>query len=331
MLKALFLIFLLILLGTVGFSLIEQMPPLDALYMTVITIFTVGFKEVKDPMSAAGKLFTIFIIIGGVGTVLYGFTKMSEAVYEGGVSTFLRRKKMEKELSRLKDHYIICGHGRIGRIVRERLEEEKTHFVILDSDPEVISDLRTAGTCLFLEGDATHEDVLLKAGIKKAKGLAALLPSDADNLYLVLTSKQINPSLFVLSKVMDEDAEKKILQIGANKVFSPYKISGLRIAQSLLRPTLVDFMDLVIRRQEILLNMEEFTLNKGCRLAGLSLKESDIRKHANVIVVAIKKPGKDILFNPSSGEKMESGDTLLVMGSEESIRIFEQYIKGSAA
>ena len=327
MLKALFLIFFLILIGTLGFSIIEHMPPLDALYMTIITIFTVGFKEVKEPMSAAGRLFTIFIIIGGVGTVLYGFTKMSEAVYEGGVSAFLRRKKMEKELSRLKDHYIICGHGRIGRIVRERMEEEKTPFVIVDSNPEVIAELRASGTCLFLEGDATHEDVLLKAGIKKAKGLASLLPSDADNLYLVLTSKQISPSLFVLSKAMDDDAEKKILQIGANKVFSPYKISGLRIAQSLLRPTLVDFMDLVIRRQEISLNMEEFTLIKGCHLAGLSLRESDIRKHANVIVVAIKKPGKNIIFNPSSSETMESGDTLLVMGNEEAILTFEQYIK----
>ncbi|MCJ7679105.1 MAG: TrkA family potassium uptake protein, partial [Candidatus Aminicenantes bacterium] len=227
-------------------------------------------------------------------------------------------------------HYIICGHGRIGQIVRERMEEEKTRFVIVDNDPEIISDLRTAGTCLFLEGDATHEDVLLKAGIKKAKGLASLLPSDADNLYLVLTSKQINPSLFILAKAMDEDAEKKILQIGANKVFSPYKISGLRIAQSLLRPTLVDFMDLVIRRQEISLNMEEFTLIKGCRVSGLSLRESDIRKHANVIVVAIKKPGKDILFNPSSDKIMESGDTLLVMGNEEAILTFEHYIKECA-
>lgn len=203
--------------------------------MTVITIFTVGFKEVRE-LSPLGRIFTIFIILGGVGTAIFAFTKLGEVIYEGGINKFWRRKKMEKNLANLKNHYIICGHGRMGQIVRERLQEEKLPFVVIDSNEQKIEEIMQTNRCLYIKGDATQEEVLIKAGIKKAKGLAALLPTDADNLYLVLTVKLLNPSLFVLSKAMDEEAEKKILQIGASKVVSPYKLSGLKIAQGLIDP-----------------------------------------------------------------------------------------------
>lgn len=227
--KPLVLIFLVIFIGTIGFHLIEGWSLLDCLYMTVITIFTVGFREVKE-LSPQGQVFTIFIILGGVGTAIFAFTKMAEVAFEGGINKFWRRRRMEKELKNLKDHYIICGHGRMGKTVCERLEEEKLPFVVIDNNEEKIEELKQKNSCLFMEGDAKHEDILTKAGIKKAKGLAALLRSDADNLYLVLTVRLINPSVFVLSKAMDEEAERKILQIGANKVVSPYKLSGLKIA-----------------------------------------------------------------------------------------------------
>lgn len=328
--KPLFLIFLLILIGIIGFHLIEDMSFLDSLYMTIITIFTVGFRELKEPMSQGGQIFTILVIIGGAGTVLFAFTKLFEIVNEGGLQTFLRKRHMEKHLKKIKDHYIICGHGRIGKTVEEALKAEGVPFVVIDSDPAEISALKEDQQTLSIEGDATNEEVLEMAGIKRAKGLAALLPTDADNLYLVLTVKLISPSLFVLAKALDDEAERKILQIGANKLVSPYKLSGHRIAQSLIRPTLVDFMDLIIRRQELALNMEEFVVRKGSPLRDKSMKESAIRNIANVIVVATKKPGKNIVFNPLADAILGLGDTLLVMGDKESIQSFESHFMGAS-
>ncbi len=302
--------------------MIEGWSFLDCLYMTIITIFTVGFKEVRV-LSPQGQIFTIFVILGGAGTAIFAFTKIGEIAFEGGINKFWRRRRMEKKLKNLKDHYIICGHGRMGKIVRERLEEEKLPFVVIDNKEEQLEDLKQTNSCLFIEGDATHEDILTKAGIKKAKGLAALLPTDADNLYLVLSAKLINPSLFIFSKAMDEEAERKILQIGANKVVSPYKLSGLKIAQGLIRPTLVDFMDLIIRRKELSLYMEEFAVKKDSQLVNRNLRESDIRRTANVIVVAVKKPGEELVFNPSPDTKMETGDILLVLGDKNAVNQFE--------
>lgn len=328
--KPLLLIFLVIFIGTIGFHVIEGWSFLDCLYMTIITIFTVGFKEVKV-LSPQGQIFTIFVILGGVGTAIFAFTKIAEIAYEGGINKFWRRKRMEKKLKNLKNHYIICGQGRMGKIVRERLEEEKLPFVVIDNKEEKLEDLKQTNSCLFIEGDATHEDTLTKAGIKKAKGLAALLPTDADNLYLVLSAKLINPSLFILSKALDEEAERKILQIGANKVVSPYKLSGLKIAQGLIRPTLVDFMDLIIRRKELALYMEELVVKKDSKLVNRNLTECDIRRTANVIVVAMKKPGKDIEFNPSPDSKIKTGDILLVLGDKNAVNQFENIYLGASS
>jgi len=320
--KPLVLIFLVIFIGTTGFHLLEGWSLLDCLYMTVITIFTVGFREVQE-LSPQGQMFTIIIILGGVGTAIFAFTKMAEIAFEGGINKFVRRRRMEKTLQNLNGHYIICGHGRMGKTVSERLEEEKLPFVIIDNNEEKIEELKQIDRCLFIKGDATQEEILIKAGIKKAKGLAALLRSDADNLYLVLSAKLINPSLFILSKAMDEEAERKILQIGANKVVSPYKLSGLKIAQGLIRPTLVDFMDLIIRRKELSLYMEEFAVKKDSQIVNRNLRESDIRRTANVIVVAVKKPGEELVFNPSPDIKMETGDILLVLGDKNAVNQFE--------
>jgi voltage-gated potassium channel len=314
----------LLLIGTFGFHLIETISLLDSLYMTIITVFTVGFREIKEPLSPVGQVFTIFIILGGVGSVLYTFTKLAEVVYEGTINKIWRRRRMEKKIQKLKDHYIICGHGRMGNIVRERLEDENLPYVVIDNNEEGLIELKAKQDCLHMEGDATNEEILIKAGIKRARALAALLATDADNLYLVMTVKLINPSLFVLSKVMDEEAERKILQIGANKVVSPYKLSGLKMAQALIRPTVVDFLDLIIRRSELSLSMEEMIVKKNSHIATRTLAECDIRRKANIIVVAIKKPGEDIVFNPSPSVDIISGDTLLVLGDNEDIDLFEK-------
>ena len=236
---------------------------------------------------------------------------------------------MEKKLSHLKDHYIICGHGRMGRTVRERLEEEKVPFVVIDNSENKLALMKTTHKGFPLQGDASQEEVLIKAGIKKAKGMAALLPTNADNLYLVLTARLLNPPVFILAKTLDDEAERKLLQIGANRVVSPFKLTGLKIAQGLIRPTLVDFMDLIIRRKELSLYMEEFAVTKESRLTDRTLKQCDIRKTANVIVVAVKKPGEDIVFNPSPDIKLETGDTLLVLGDEKEVTQFENIYIGA--
>jgi voltage-gated potassium channel len=212
----------------------------------------------------------------------------------------------------------------MGNFVRERLEEENLPYVVIDKSEESLMGLRSNPGCLHIEGDATNEEALIKAGIKRAKALAALLATDADNLYLVMTVKMINPSLFVLSKVMDEEAERKILQIGANKAVNPYKLSGLKMAQGLIRPTLVDFIDLIIRRSELSLSMEEIVVKKDARIVGRTLAECDIRRKANVIVVAVKKPGEDIQFNPSPSVEIGPGDTLLALGDNADIELFEK-------
>jgi len=326
--KPLVLILCIMLIGVIGFSIIEDLSFLDSLYMTVITIFTVGFRELKEPMSQTGQIFTILIIISGVGTAVYSFSKVAEIVFEGGLKNFWRRRRMEKRLENLHDHYIICGHGRMGNIVREALEYENIPHVVIDKNEEKIRHLKSFGKEPAILGDATHEETLLEAGIKTAKGLAALLPTDADNLYLVLTVRLLHPSLFVLSKALDEEGEMKILQIGANRIVSPYRLSGLRIAQGLIRPTLLDFMDIIIRRKELSLFMEEFVIKKESKIVNRNLRECEIRKTANAIVVAVKKPGEDIVFNPAPELNLEIGDTLLVLGDKKSINTFESVFIG---
>ena len=328
--KALLLILLVILIGTIGYYVLEGWPFLDGFYMTIITIFTVGFREVQ-PLTPGGQLFTVVLILAGVGTLIYSFTRLGDIVFGGGMSEFLWRKKMERHISRVRDHYIVCGYGRMGETVVERLSAEGVPFVVIDSQESSLAPLAESGDTLVLVGDATQEDVLLQAGIKHARGLAALLPTDADNLYLTLTAKLINPLLFVLAKALEDEGEKKILQIGANKTVSPYKLGGLKIAQGLLRPTLVDFMDLIIRRQEISLLMEEVMVPKGARIAGGSLVQCRIRQQANIIVVAIKKPGQDITFNPSPETEIQVGDTLLVLGDEASQKTFQDLFIQEAA
>ncbi|MCP2519718.1 potassium channel protein [Candidatus Aminicenantes bacterium AC-335-B20] len=321
MIKPIILFFLIIIIGTFGYFLIEKWNILECLYMTVITIFTVGFREVR-PLTPTGRIFTIFIIFSGVSTAFYAFTKIAEIAFEGGIRKFWRKRMNEKKLKTISNHYLVCGYGRMGQIVQERLMMENIPHVVIENNREKIHNLEKKN-CLYIEGDATLEEVLIQAGVKRAKGLAALLPTDADNLYLVLTARQLNPSLYILSKALDEEGEKKILQIGANKVVSPYKLGGLKIAQGLIRPTLVDFIDLIIRRQELSLFMEEFVVSKQSKIVGLSLKEADIRRKSNVIVMAVRKPGKEICFNPAPETKIEVGDTLLVLGNGKGIQDFK--------
>ena len=305
--------------GTFGYVAIEGCTPLDGLYMTMITITTVGFSE-TFPLSPAGRVFTILLIVSGVSYVLYVFTKFTEAVVEGGVRKVVGRINMDKKLSRLHDHYIVCGYGRIGKVICQSFKDKGLDFVIIDNDAEEIKEIAALGY-FFLEGEATDDDMLIKAGVARARGLIAVVSSDADNVYITLSAKELNPDLFIMARSSGKrGADSKLKRAGADRVISPYFIGGRQMANMILRPTVIDFLDLTVHEGESGLRLEEVRLGAGAVFVGQSLMESGLRQKYDIIVVAIKRGGRDrMLFNPSHETVLEGGDTLIVLGESENV------------
>ncbi len=298
--------------------LVEGSSIFDSLYMTVITITTVGYGEAIY-LSPAGRLFTMFLIIIGVGFVLYVFGQITESVIEGGLKKTFGRVKMEKNLAKLKDHFIVCGFGRIGNVICDILKENNRPFVVIESNYELVQPMLDRGF-LVLEGEAADDEVLLRAGVKRARGLIAVASSDADNVYIALTARGLNPDLYIMARSSGQaGAETKLLRSGADKVISPYFIGGTRMAQLILRPTVVDFLDLTIGVGGMGLRLEELFLSEKAHFVGKSLMDSQIRKNHDLIVVAIKRISGEMLFNPSSDAVIKAEDTLVVLGEQENI------------
>jgi voltage-gated potassium channel len=318
------LILLIILIyGTSGYMLIEDSSLTDSLYMTVISITTVGFSEVI-PLSPAGKYFTIFLIFGGVGFFLYIVSMITEAMVEGGLQTFLGRRHMEKRLAGLKDHYIVCGFGRIGKVISKILHENRRTFLIIENNPEEIKAIEELGY-LVLQGDSTSDDTLAKAHIDTAKALIAVTSSDADNVYVILSARVLNPNIYILARSSGKKgAESKLLRSGANKVFSPYEIGARRMAQSLVRPTVIDFIDLTVHDGELGLRLEELRVSDKATFANKSLMQSGIRSEHDLIVVAIKREKGEMLFNPNPNTEILPGDILVVLGEHANIQSLEK-------
>lgn len=321
-----FLIFLALLFtGTVGYVVLEGCSLLDALYMTVITVTTVGYGEVV-PLTPGGRYFTIALIFIGVGFVLYLFTTITETVVEGGLRRILGRKKMEKKLARLKDHYIVCGYGRIGKVICSVLKENKRPFVVIESDPNQIGQIEDQGY-LVLQGEAANDDQLIAAGVKRARGLVAVVSSDANNVYITLSAKGLNPDLFILARSSGEDgSEVKLLRAGANKVISPYFIGATRMAHLLVRPTVIDFIDLTVSAGELGLRLEELRVSDQAAFVNKSLMDTGIRKEYDLIVVAIKRNQGEMLFNPGPDTRILEGDILVVLGEHSHIKDFEELL-----
>lgn len=305
--------------GTLGFHLIEGWGYVDSFYMTVITISTVGYGEVH-PLSSMGRLFASSIIIVTLGTVFYVFTMLGQFVVEGGLMGVLTKRRVYGKMKKLKDHFIVCGYGRIGRTVVEGLMKRKVPFVIIDSDAELEEEFRRLGL-LYIIGDATDENVLIEAGIERAGTIISLLKTDADNLYVTLSAKGLNPNIFVISRALDGKAEVKMLKAGADKVISPYKLAGLRILQAALKPTVLEFLELVTTREYLPLALEEIKVTASSPLAGLTLGEADVRKRYGAIVIAIKRKDEKMVFNPGPETRIEIGDTLLIIGKEEDLKL----------
>ncbi len=263
------------LVGTLGFVFIEGWSLGEAFYMTILTISTVGFSEVH-PLSSAGRLFASFLIVTGLGTAIYTFTRLGQVVLEGELQGVLGRKRMKKKLAKLKDHYIVCGFGRIGKPVAQDLKQEGYTVCILENDPERESEI-SAAEHLYLMGDATDESVLDLAGIRRAKVVLALLPSDADNLFVTITVKELNPEVTVIARASDEKVEPRLKRSGADKVISPYKTAYARFFHAAIKPTVVEFLELVTHREYLQLSMEEITVLDGSTLQDITLSESEIR------------------------------------------------------
>ena len=311
--------------GTAGYMAIEDTSLVDGLYMTVITITTVGYGEVFT-LSPAGRYFTIALIMVGVGLVLYLFGKVTEAMVEGSLQSYMGRKTMDKKLAGLKDHFIVCGFGRIGKVICQILHENKRPFVIIENNSAEIKAIQDLNYIL-LDGDASSDEALHKANIEHAKGLIAVVSSDADNVYTILSAKGINPNLFVLARSSgSEGSETKLIRAGADKVISPYYIGACRMAQLLVRPTVIDFIDLAVNSGELGLRIEELYVSENAKFINMSLLDSNIRKDFDLIVVAIKREHGEMLFNPNINTLILPGDILVVLGEHDNIDNFAKSI-----
>lgn len=314
---ALFLLALVIEAGIFGYMSIEGWNIPDSLYMTVITIASVGYMEV-NPLSPHGRIFTIFLIIFGMGVLLFGISTFTAFLVEGELSEILRRRKMEKSISGLKEHYIVCGIGTVGRHVIDELHKTGRPFVAIDANEDLCRGLAEKGM-LFVKGDATSSSVLKSANAANAKGVFCSLHTDAENLLLILTAKGINPSLKIVSKAEEDESEDKMKRAGADGVVLPKFIGGLRMASAMIRPEAVTFLDKMLKGQDETYRVEDINVAADSVFGGKTLKASGLLDKKGVSVVAVKK-GERYVFNPDGNEMLEAGDVLILIGETKSIR-----------
>jgi voltage-gated potassium channel len=307
--------------GTAGYHYIEGWPWFDGFYMVVTTLTTIGYQEVH-PLSHAGRVFNVFVILAGVSLLLLGVGALSQALLEFELQTFFGRRRMEREIGRLDGHYIICGMGRVGRSVARELARKPVPFVIIEN-ADTKRERYTAENWLVVAGDATQEQTLRQAQIERARGLIAATTTDATNLYIVLTARGLNPHLKIIARASEDGAEKHLLTAGADSVVSPYSFAGQRIAQSLLRPHVVSFLDTATTHLGIDLEIGEIEVPGKSVLAGKTIESSRIRQDRGVIILAIKRQA-GMRFNPAPDEQIQPDDCLIAMGEPGQLRRLEQ-------
>ncbi len=312
----------LVLAGTVGYHFLEGLSYFESLYFTVTTITTVGFGDFV-PKTTGGRIFTMGLVLSGVFTMFYAATAIIRMIVSGELGEQLGKQQMERTLAQMGDHIIVCGYGRMGRLVCGEFSRADIPFVIIDENPELLRGFALPGG-VSLAGDATADEVLKHAGIERARALVTVMASDASNLYTTMSARLLNAKLFIVARVEALQSEQKLIRAGANRVVSPYQIGGSRVAQAVLRPNVVDFIELATRTEHIELQLEEASIDRASALVGVNLKDSRLRSELKIIIVAIKKSAGNMIFNPVPETVLEQGDILLAIGHKDHLARLEE-------
>lgn len=307
----------LLFVGTIGYVFLEGWPVLDAFYMTVITISTVGFGEIRA-ISDTGRLFTALLIVSGVGAAAYTFSSVADYIVAGELRGVLRRQRMESRIRKMENHYIVCGYGRVGTQVAQELSASDVEIVLIDKAIERFEELEAAGI-LTVVGDAAEDAVLLQAGIERAAGLCACLPEDADNVFVALTARTLNPKLTIISRANTQENERKLRIAGADHVINPYSISGHRMARQLMHPNVVEFMDVVMRRGQVELLIEEIRVNDASTVTNRTIAECDIRRRTGANILAVRRPGGKTFTTLGGDFVLMAGDVMITLGMPEQL------------
>jgi len=310
--------------GILGYFFIEHYSFLDSFFMTIITVATVGYEEVK-PLSSGGKVFTCFLIIFSIGTFAYAVSVVTKYVIEGEFQIYFRHYQVNKEILKLENHVIVCGYGRNGRQACDQLRSQNELFVAIESNPENVSHMRNDGNVLFIEGDATEDEVLLEAGIKRAKALISALPNDASNVFVVLTAREMNPNLKIISRASEDASENKLKRAGANNVIMPDKIGGTHMAALVVKPDVLEFIDHITGRINI--KLEEILYNSlPERMRDKSIRELEIRNKTGANIIGFKTAEGEYVINPPPDTVMQPDAKLFVLGTAEQVSKFKEIL-----
>ena len=319
----------LVVLGTFGYHILENYSLLDALYMTVITLGTVGYREVRE-LDAPGKVFTICLIVFGVSMVFWAGASLIQAVVGEQMWHAIQRKRMQKQIAKLRDHFIVCGYGRMGQQIVKDLQREGTPHCVIERNPEQLPKL-VAQDIPFVEGNASDDKALKAAGIERAKGLITVAPSDEDNVFITLSARALNPRLFIVARSIQEDNEDKLRMAGADQVMSPYVMGGKRMATAVLRPNVLDFLELAMHTDDLRMMIEELVIGPGSKMIDSTIATSNLRKATGVTIIAVKKTSGRMVANPSADEVLHEGDVLIVLGTPDQLEKAEKLANPAGA
>ena len=314
--------------GTVGFMLVEGYPLFDAFYMTLITISTVGYHEIH-PLSHAGRIFNSFLIIFGVTTMFFAIGAMTQSIIELELGEYFGKRRAKRMIDKLEKHFIICGFGRVGRNAAHELKRAGVPFVIVDKNPERVEKAMMAAM-LAVAADSTRDDTLRSVGVERARGLVSALSTDADNLFVILSAKNLNPNLYVATRAGEEEAEDKLRRAGADAVFAPYTTAGYRLAQAVLRPHVFQFFDVATKSMGLDVIIEQVRVPESSEYVSRSLEQTNIRRDLGVIVLAIRKGDGRMVFNPPAETVISGSDHLIVMGEPKNLRTLENAMSAVA-
>lgn len=324
-LYAVFAVAVAVIVGTIGFAYIEGWSVIDSLYVAAQTVTTVGYGDVT-PATRGGRFFAIIFMLSGVGVVLYALTWTVQSIVQSELIATFGQRRLSRRMSKLTDHFIICGAGRVGSHLVRNLKASDTPFLVIETDSQRVAELVEMGVVVLIR-DATMEESLREAGVERARGLAACLPDDADNVYVVLTARDLNPKLHIVARAAEEQAEAKLIRAGANRVVAPTIIGGHRMAVALTKPAVGDFID-SITANDLDLAFEQLEVGPDSPLIDLKLRDTSIRSELDIVIVSIRRSDGDVLFNPSGETMIRSGDMLIAIGKAEALMKLNAMVKG---